>query len=180
MRIPCRCGQQLDRAGLGVPASDVLAAEIHKVKIVPGVCGDAINGVPAGIHAAAARSERLIRPEGFKPAACKVQPVNSPNANVIQPNLSVDAEACRHDHRLLSHVAIDVGWEGEGLELLSARIKLYDGALEHHALPDVSVFVYFNIQAALRESVLEFGDGVLGHLARPGVELAQILRAEVA
>src|SRR5207237_4062965 len=150
------------------------------VKIVFGVGGDAVNGVPARIHTAAAQSQRLIRPEGFKLAAGKVQPVNAADANVIHPDLAVHREAGRHDHSLLRHVTIDVGREGKALELLGAGIKLHDSALQHHALPDVPVLVYFDIQAALRETALEFGNGILGHLAHPGVELAQILRAEVA
>src|SRR5436309_2175443 len=122
----------------------------------------------------------LMLPERLKFTASEVQAVNAPDADVIQPNLAVHPKACRHDHSLLRHVTIDVGREGKGLELLGAGIKLHDAALQHHALPDVSVLVYFNIQAALRETALEFGDGVLGHLARAGIELAQILRAKVA
>src|SRR6266516_6619386 len=139
-------------------SSDVCSSDL--------VGGDAVNGVPARIHTAAAQSKRLIRPERFKLAAGEVQPVNAPDADVIHPNPAVHRKACRHDHSLLRHVTIDVGREGEGLELLGAGIKLHDSALQHHALPDVSVLVYFNIQAALRETALEFGNGVLGNLAR--------------
>jgi len=46
--------------------------------------------------------------------------VNTPDADVIHPNLAVHRKACRHDHSLLRHVTIDVGREGKGLELLGA------------------------------------------------------------
>src|SRR5207244_9877185 len=150
------------------------------IEIIFGVGGDAVNGVPARIHAAAAQSKGLIRPERFELAASEVQAVNAPDADVIHPNLAVHRKACRHDHSLLRHVTIDVGREGKGLELLGAGIKLHDAALQHHALPDVFVLVYFNIQSALEETDLDFGNVVLGHLSRSGIELAQILRAKVA
>src|SRR5438093_12057982 len=123
--------------------------------MVCAVGAHAVTRVPAGIHTAAAQSQRLIRPEGFKLAASKVQPVNAPDANVIHPNLAVHRKACRHDHRLLRHVTIDVGRKRKGVELLGPEIKLHDPALQHHALPYASVIVYFDIMSTLREHTFE-------------------------
>ena len=85
----------------------------------------------------------------------------------------------RIDHRQPSFVVVFEFRRAPGLEFLRLAVELRDASLVHQAHPNVALRIKSQVESACRRSGLRHRHGVLDNFGGLGIELAEILRAEI-
>ena len=98
-----RHGEQLDLAGLGVDAADMLLAEVGEVDVVLGVRDHVVDVVRLAL------GRVLERLPGLDLAGGEVEPMDAGKAVVLRPDLAVDVRALRAHHVDLRGVDVLLG-----------------------------------------------------------------------
>ena len=82
-----------------------------------------------------------VRIEALYLARLQIEPMKSPEADVVRPYFAIQVLGTRHDHRDLRHIVVQFFGETKSLKLLRLLVELRDTCLQHHAEPEVSILI---------------------------------------
>src|ERR1700687_4834618 len=167
-----RCLEPRIFPGLCIDAADPVALEIRKINIVVRIGIDAVNGERPLIRWLLRRLKSLIR------ACLDIEPIKFLVPSAVCPNFAVYVVS-QPQHIELSHIVVELGLEVKDLEFFGLWIELCEGSLKHHSDPEISTFVFFDIEEANGIARLEFRHGKFLDFACLGIKLADVLLAEI-
>ncbi len=160
--------------GLGIDAADIVGHELREVEVVLGIRRDAVDRARAGAGIFLERLEALVF------TGLEVDAVDVLVPGIIGPDLAVDG-VVQSQHVELGHLVVErLRYLVELGEGAASRVEVGKRRLVHHPHPQRAVVgVMLEVERAEGIAGLELGHRDLGKLAGLGIELADILLAEI-